>query len=61
MVVQFLVGHKRLKPEVCLKKKEKNVKLKLEDKKIAVILDERCDDEARSFLSVLFKPLEPAC
>ncbi|XP_064424055.1 uncharacterized protein LOC135360599 [Latimeria chalumnae] len=31
------------------------------DKKITVIFDECCDDEARSVLNVLFAPLEPDC
>uniref|UniRef100_A0A8C3RRD2 U1-type domain-containing protein n=1 Tax=Chelydra serpentina TaxID=8475 RepID=A0A8C3RRD2_CHESE len=45
-------------PEVYLKEKE-NLKLKLKDRKIAVIFDECCDDEARSVLNVLFAPLQP--
>uniref|UniRef100_H3AKS8 DUF659 domain-containing protein n=1 Tax=Latimeria chalumnae TaxID=7897 RepID=H3AKS8_LATCH len=44
-------------PEVYLEEKE-NLKLMFKDKKIAVIFDECCDDEARSVLNVLFAPVD---
>uniref|UniRef100_A0A8C3SQ01 Uncharacterized protein n=1 Tax=Chelydra serpentina TaxID=8475 RepID=A0A8C3SQ01_CHESE len=45
--------------EVYPKGKE-NLKLKLKDKKITVLFD-KCCDEARSVLNVLFAPLQPDC